>query len=95
MPSPEIDVRYVADLARLQLTDEEIARFQQQLGNILGYMEKLRKLDVSGVEGVLYGGQVENKLRADEPVESLPVADVLANAPQQENDLIIVPKIVE
>jgi aspartyl-tRNA(Asn)/glutamyl-tRNA(Gln) amidotransferase subunit C len=95
MPSPEIDVRYVADLARLKLTDQEVERFQKQLGDILGYIEKLKRLDVSGVEAASYGGQIENHLRADVPEASLPVAEALANAPQQENDLIIVPKIVE
>jgi aspartyl-tRNA(Asn)/glutamyl-tRNA(Gln) amidotransferase subunit C len=95
MPLPEIDVRYVADLTRLKLTDQEVERFQKQLGDILGYIEQLQKVDVSGVEATHQSSRTENNLRADEPRPSLPVAEALANAPLQENNLIIVPKMVE
>ena len=49
MSSPELDVRYVANLARLELSDAEVAEFQPQLEAILGYMETLSQLDVSGI----------------------------------------------
>lgn len=93
MASPDIDVRYVADLARLNLSDAEAATFQKQLSDILGYVTQLEKVDVSKVAA--FSGPVVNNLRADVVGDSLPVDVALANAPQQENNLIVVPKIIE
>ena len=93
-PSDRIDVTYVADLARLRLTPEETATFQKQLGDILGYVGKLSEVDVSHVS-LLGEADLKNKLRADVLVPSLPVAEALANAPAQENNLFVVPRIIE
>jgi aspartyl-tRNA(Asn)/glutamyl-tRNA(Gln) amidotransferase subunit C len=93
MASPEIDVRYVADLARLDLTDAEAATFQKQLSSILGYVAQLEKVDVSGVPA--FSGPVVNNLREDVAGESLPVEVALSNAPKQDNNLIVVPKMIE
>ena len=92
--SDRIDVTYVADLARLKLTPEETATFQKQLGDVLGYVSLLSEVDVSRVS-LLGEADLENRLRADEVRASLPVADALANAPRQENNLFVVPKIIE
>ena len=92
--SQSIDVTYVADLARLRLSPEEIATFQKQLGDVLGYVGQLAEVDVSQVS-LLGEADLKNKLRADELVPSLTVAEALANAPAQENNLIVVPRMIE
>jgi aspartyl-tRNA(Asn)/glutamyl-tRNA(Gln) amidotransferase subunit C len=95
MASAEIDVKYVAHLARIALTPEEEIRLGAQLGSILGYIEKLGELDVSGVEPTAHAVPMVNITRADEIRESLSHEDALRNAPRQANGLFIVPKIVE
>ena len=95
MAAVEIDVKYVAHLARLQLTPEEQQKFGEQLGHILGYVEKLKELDVTGVEPTAHAMPRVNVVRADEVRPSLPHAEALRNAPTQANGLFIVPKIVE
>jgi len=95
MASAEIDVKYVAHLARLALTPEEEKQLGAQLGSILGYIEKLRELDVSGVEPTAHAVPMVNVTRADKVRESLATEDALRNAPRQANGLFIVPKIVE
>jgi aspartyl-tRNA(Asn)/glutamyl-tRNA(Gln) amidotransferase subunit C len=95
MASSEIDVKYVAHLARLALTSEEEKSLGAQLGSILGYIEKLRELDVSGVEPTAHAVPMVNVTRADEIRPSLSHEEALRNAPRQANGLFIVPKIVE
>jgi aspartyl-tRNA(Asn)/glutamyl-tRNA(Gln) amidotransferase subunit C len=92
--SQSIDVTYVADLARLRLSPEEIATFQKQLGDVLGYVSQLAEVDVPHVS-LLGEADLKNRLRADEVRASLPVAEALANAPAQENNLFVVPRILE
>ena len=92
--SDSIDVTYVADLARLKLSPEETATFQKQLGDVLGYVSQLKEVDVSKVS-LLGDADLENRLRSDEVRASLPATEALANAPKQENNLFVVPKIVE
>ena len=95
MAAAEINVKYVAHLARLALTSDEEVKLTAQLGNILGYIEKLRELDVSGVEPTAHAVPMVNLTRADEIRPSLAHEDALRNAPRQANGLFIVPKIVE
>jgi len=95
MASAEIDVKYVAHLARLALTPEEEQKLGAQLGHILGYIEKLRELDVTNVEPTAHAVPMVNVTRADEVQPSLPPGEALRNAPRQANGLFIVPKIVE
>ena len=95
MASAEIDVKYVAHLARLALTPDEEKQLGAQLGSILGYIEKLRELDVTGVEPTAHAVPLVNVTRADEIRESLSHEDALRNAPRQANGLFIVPKVVE
>ena len=95
MASAEIDIKYVAHLARLHLTPDEEKKLGAQLGNILGYIEKLNELDVSGVEPTAHAVPMVNVTRPDEIRPSLPHDDALRNAPAQANGLFIVPKIVE
>lgn len=90
-----IDVAYVAYLARLKLSEEETGLFQSQLEDIVGYVNKVRELDVSGVQPTAHGIPVENVLRKDEPGESLPREVALKNAPAQRDNQFLVSKIVE
>lgn len=91
-----IDVSYVAGLARLQLSEEEVGCFQKQLGDILGYVKQLEKVDLSNVPTHPVDPNLPvNALRADVVQESFAVEAVMSNAPAKANDLIIVPKIVE
>ena len=93
--SDQFDVRYIAQLARLELSGEEIAKFQSQLGQVLSHVEKLKQVDVSGVEPTAHANQVVNVFRADEPRDWFTPADALSNAPRSANGLFIVPKVIE
>ena len=95
MASGELDVKYVAHLARLALTPEEEKKLSSQLGSILGYIEKLRELDVSGVEPTAHAVPMVNITRADEIRPSLPHDEALRNAPKKAGGLFVVPKVVE
>jgi len=95
MASAELDVKYVAHLARLALTPEEEKQLAAQLGNILGYIEKLREVDVSGVEATAHAVPMVNVTRPDEVRPSLSHEEALRNAPRKSGGLFIVPKIVE
>jgi aspartyl-tRNA(Asn)/glutamyl-tRNA(Gln) amidotransferase subunit C len=95
MAASDFDVKYVAHLARIELSPEEEQKLGTQLGNILGFMEKLKALEVSGVEPTAHAVPTVNVTRADEVRPSLPHEEALRNAPAQANGLFIVPKIVE
>jgi aspartyl-tRNA(Asn)/glutamyl-tRNA(Gln) amidotransferase subunit C len=90
-----IDVKYVAHLARLSLTPEEEQKLGAQLSHILSYVEKLKEVDVSGIEPTAHAFPLINVTRADEVQPSMSHEDALRNAPAQANGLFIVPKIVE
>ena len=91
----KIDVAYVAELARLELTEEEKALFQPQLESIVGYVEKISEVDVEGVAPMMHGRPLVNAFRADEVRASLPVETALGNAPARVGDEFLLPKIVE
>ena len=91
----KIDVGYVAELARLELTDEEKSVFQPQLENIVKYVEKISEVDVEGVEPMMHGRTLVNAFREDEVRPSLATETVLANAPKRVGDEFLLPKIVE
>ncbi len=95
MAGVEIDVEYVAHLARIALTPEEEEKFGAQLQQVLGYIEKLKEVDVTGVEPTAHAFPLVNVTRPDEIRPSMDHADALRNAPLQANGLFIVPKIVE
>ena len=95
MAFAEIDVKYVAHLARLALTPAEEKQLGEQLGHILGYIEKLRELDVTNVEPTAHAVPMVNVTRAVEIRPSLSHEDALRNAPKKGGGLFIVPKIVE
>ena len=88
-------VRKVARLARLDLTEAEIEEFTGQLGAILEYVEKMNELDTAAVEPLAHCLPLHNVLRPDEVRESLGTEKTLANAPQQDGAFFQVPKILE
>jgi aspartyl-tRNA(Asn)/glutamyl-tRNA(Gln) amidotransferase subunit C len=93
--SAEIDVRYAAQLARLNLSEEEITKFQAQLSLVLEYVDKLGQVDISGVEPTAHTNPVFNVFRPDEPRQWFGPEEALANAPRQANQLFIVTKVIE
>lgn len=93
--SSEMNIEYVANLARLELTNAEKIRFARQLGEILHYVEKLNGVDVSGVEPMAHASPVFNVWGADVPSAGLPVEKALQNAPDRRDNLIAIPKVME
>jgi aspartyl-tRNA(Asn)/glutamyl-tRNA(Gln) amidotransferase subunit C len=91
----EIDIEHVARLARLELTAEEMSRLREQLGAILEHAAKVGEVAAEDVPPTAYAIARSNVLRPDEIRDSLPVEDVLANAPDREDDRFKVPRIVE
>ena len=91
----DLDVAYVARLARINLTEEEANAFQKQLGDVLNYVEKLRQTDVSRVEVAAQALPIFNVFREDAPRDWFTAEQALSNAPQNASGLFIVPKVVE
>jgi aspartyl-tRNA(Asn)/glutamyl-tRNA(Gln) amidotransferase subunit C len=89
------DVQHVARLARLELSEPELVRMQDELSHILAYIDKLRSVDTTGVEPTSHAVPLTNVMREDEPRPSLPRADMLANAPEAAGDFFRVPRIIE
>ncbi|MCK9589209.1 MAG: Asp-tRNA(Asn)/Glu-tRNA(Gln) amidotransferase subunit GatC [Terrimicrobiaceae bacterium] len=95
MSSPNLDVRDVARLARIELTDQEAETFQSQLGSVLEYVEQLGQLDLQGVEPTAHANPVFNVFREDAVKPGLERQAVLANAPHAANNLVVVTKVIE
>ncbi len=80
------DVRAIADLARLELSEADVAVYQQQLSDILDYFQKLQELDTSHIDPTSSVLPLTNVMRADEAGPALTVADVIANAPDSDGE---------
>jgi aspartyl-tRNA(Asn)/glutamyl-tRNA(Gln) amidotransferase subunit C len=91
----DADVDHVARLGRLHLGGEEKDRMRAQLDAILGYIDKLRALDVDAVEPTAHAVPLVNVMREDECRASLSQAEALANAPDRAGDFFRVPRIIE
>jgi len=94
----EKEVRYVAGLANLQLTETEVAKFQSDLNGILEHMDKLKEIDTTGVEPmaqVLFGAGETATLRADIVIPPLGNEAAMANAPQPGTGYFKVPLVIE
>tara|TARA_B110000495_G_C22927160_1_gene541903 strand:+ start:595 stop:885 length:291 start_codon:yes stop_codon:yes gene_type:complete len=91
----KIDIEYVAKLARIALSEEEKAKFSEQLGSILGYIEKLEELNTEGVEPTAHPHPMENIWQEDVVSSELSVEAALQNAPKQRQNMVVVPKVVE
>jgi len=95
MSVSEKEVRYVADLARLQLSEEEVNSLAKDMNDILGYMDLLNELDTENVEPLEHVIALKSRLRADEAKTPLNHDDALKNAPDADSDYFRVPKVIE
>ena len=80
------DVRAIADLARLELSEADVALYQRQLSDILDYFQKLQELDTSHIDPTSSVLPLTNVMRADQAVPALPVDEVVANAPDSDGE---------
>jgi aspartyl-tRNA(Asn)/glutamyl-tRNA(Gln) amidotransferase subunit C len=90
-----LDVAYIARLARINLTEDEAKVFQKQLDGVLKYVEKLRQVDVTDIDAAAHAVPLFDVFREDAPQDWLTAEQALRNAPRQANGLFIVPKVVE
>ena len=91
----DLDVAYVARLARLELSAEETALFQTQLARVLEHAARLQQLNLDGVEPAAHASPKFDVLRADEARPGLSQEEALRNAPRTANGLFIVTKVIE
>jgi aspartyl-tRNA(Asn)/glutamyl-tRNA(Gln) amidotransferase subunit C len=89
------EVEHIASLARLKLTDDEKARYREQLSAILDYMAMLRRLDTSAIEPTASVLPLRSVLRPDVVTPSLPVGELLALAPEAEAQMFRVPPVLD
>jgi len=91
----EEDVRHVAKLARLNLTDQQVEQFTRQLGSILAYVNKLNELDTDEIEPTAHAAALKNVFRADEPQPGIGIDQVLKNCPDHDGSFFRVPKVLD
>jgi aspartyl-tRNA(Asn)/glutamyl-tRNA(Gln) amidotransferase subunit C len=94
MALSESEVRHVAMLARLALTDEQVETLAVELNSILGHIDTIQQLDLEGVEPTAHAIPVVNSTRADEPRAGLSRDLALLNAPEAEAGAFVIPQIV-
>ncbi len=92
--TPE-QVRHIAHLARLGLTDADVEKFSHQLSDILDYFDRLKAVDTEGVPPTAYPLDLHNIMRDDPPEPASPAEDVLANAPNREGDYFRVRAVLD
>jgi aspartyl-tRNA(Asn)/glutamyl-tRNA(Gln) amidotransferase subunit C len=96
MSVPEdLNIDRIANLARLALTPEEKVKFSAQLADVLTNIEKLKQVNVDGVEPTAHAFPIYNVWADDVAKPGLSVEDVLRNAPEKRDNMIVVPKVVE
>lgn len=97
MPAPltRDDVLKVARLARLKLTEAEVADYTDKLGSILAYVDSLNEVDTDEVEPMVHAVELSNVFRTDEVRPSLPRSAALANAPKTDGQFFLVPQILD
>ncbi len=88
-------VRRVARLARIAVTDDDVAAMEGELNAILGFVEHLGEVDVEGVEPMTSVIPMAMKKRADVVTDGAKVDDIMANAPVSDDHFFVVPKVVE
>jgi aspartyl-tRNA(Asn)/glutamyl-tRNA(Gln) amidotransferase subunit C len=91
----QLDITYLAQLARIALTEEEAQLFQKQLSEVLDYIERLKRVDIADVKAAAHAVPLSNVLREDESRGWLTAEEALRNAPRRTHHLFIVPKVVE
>lgn len=87
-------VRKIARLSRIELSDEQLATFGKQLAGILEYFDKLQELDTENVVPMVHAQEIHNVLADDQPHKSLSSDEALANAPERDGDFFKVPKVI-
>jgi len=92
--NPIETVEYVAELARLKFTEEEISQFAEQFQNILSYIQTIEQLDLDGIEPLTHISQEVNVFREDVVEPSLSLEDALLNAPKRNESFFKVPKVL-
>ncbi|MEG0023910.1 MAG: Asp-tRNA(Asn)/Glu-tRNA(Gln) amidotransferase subunit GatC [Akkermansia sp.] len=95
MSHPQIDVAYIANLSRMQLTEEETRTFTEDLQKVLDYVTELERYDVTGIEPMNHPLPSMDVMREDVALPGFTTEEALANAPVQLNGQIRVPKVVE
>jgi aspartyl-tRNA(Asn)/glutamyl-tRNA(Gln) amidotransferase subunit C len=95
MTAEHIDIDHIAMLCRIALSDEERKTLPSQIDAMLAYVQQLKAVDIQGVEPTLHALELSNVLRGDKPGENFSVETALMNAPEQKDNQIIVPRIVE
>ncbi len=89
------DVRRIAWLARLALSEEELSSYRERLSAILGYVERLRSLELAGVEPLVHVGDQVNRLGEDEPGKTLANEVLMRMAPERMDPFVKVPKVLD
>ena len=87
------EVEYVARLARLHFDEEELARLQPELAQIIDYVQQLSELDLSGLQATSHAVALKNVLRPDEPIAGLTHGEATGNGPDVERGQFVVPRI--
>ena len=88
------EVRKIATLARLEITDEQVEAYREKLGAVLGYMERLRELDLTAVEPLTHPMDATNRLDDDTPGPTLPTEAFMERAPATAPPFLKVPKVL-
>lgn len=95
MKISEEEVKHIANLAKLNLSDEEVQKYSKDLGDIASFVEKLNEVDVTGVEPTAHILNIKNVFRKDEVCSTFEREEILKNAPSKEAGCISVPRVVE
>jgi aspartyl-tRNA(Asn)/glutamyl-tRNA(Gln) amidotransferase subunit C len=95
MTDEHIDINHIATLCRIAITDEERKILSKQIDTMLAYMQQLKAVNIQGVAPTLQALEIGNVLRPDKPEENFSAEIALMNAPEQKNNQIVVPRIVE
>lgn len=91
----DTEVRHISHLSRLNLTDDEVHDFSEQLSAILAYMEQLNEVDTTNIQPTAHALPVRNVLRDDVPRDGLSPEQALANAPQRDGHFFALPKVLD
>ena len=91
----DFKLKHIARLARLHFKDEELKVFESQIENILSFVEKLKEVNVDGIEPTSHPLEISNVFREDEVKPSLPITEFLKHSPKSKGRFFEVPKIVE
>jgi len=89
------DIQHVARLARLEVQDNDLAMFAEQIGDILGYVDKINQVTTESISPTAHAVSLVNAFREDEPGERSDNKDSLANAPAEEAGLFEVPRVID